>query len=298
MLLLGGPRLFSPVQDPTGCRRNILWTACRRCVNCDQKPAIVLAMQKKKSQPSTTDRSIRVQAYEHVRQMILEGELPPESLVSELAIAEKLGSSRTPVREALGQLVAEGLLEQTPNRGTTVVRFTRQDIVDLYELREALEAYAARKAALLKPQARELDQWRNVAAGMLVLRDELSSSGAAALNQEQTQRFISTDFVFHTMLMHLGGNARMVKTVNDSRVLIRIFTMGREAYTAPQLDELHKQHQEIIDAVASGDPEHAASTVSAHVQTSLQERLVAFESLERVALLRKNIPAFFQAWQP
>ncbi len=87
-------------------------------------------MKRKHSTPPAAAQSIRIQAYEHMRQMILSGELASESIVSELAIAEKLGSSRTPVREAIGQLVADGLLEQTPNRGTSVVRFNRQDIVE------------------------------------------------------------------------------------------------------------------------------------------------------------------------
>ncbi len=112
------------------------------------------------------------------------------------------------------------------------------------------------------------------------------------------QRFMSLDFAFHTMLMHLGGNTRIVKVVNDSRLLIRIFTMGREAYDISQLEELYNQHDQIIRAVASGDPDVAAKTVSEHIQISQQERLVAFESWEREALLRKNIPAFFQVWKP
>ena len=93
------------------------------------------------------DRSAREKAYVLIQQKIARGELPPGSAVSEIPLAQELGSSRTPVREALGQLVAEGLLEQTPNRGAVVVQLGRQDIIDLYELREALEVYAVGKAA-------------------------------------------------------------------------------------------------------------------------------------------------------
>ena len=252
---------------------------------------------KRKRKTSGNLGSIRIQAYEQIRRMILSGELAPESAVSEVAIAEKLGSSRTPVREAIGQLVAEGLVEQTPNRGTAVVRFNRQDIVELYELREALEAYAARKAAAVKPHASELDQWKSVTDGIIGLKDELERSGEATLQAEQMQRFMSIDFAFHTMLMHLAGNGRMVKVVNDSRLLIRIFTLGRVDYDAKQLGDLYREHQKIIEAVAGGDPDIAARTISEHIQNSRQERLSAFESWEREALLRKNMPAFFQAWK-
>lgn len=251
---------------------------------------------KRKRPTSNNHGSIRIQAYEHMRRMILSGELAPESIVSEGAIAEKLGSSRTPVREAIGQMVAEGLVEQTPNRGTTVVRFTRQDIVELYELREALEAYAARKAASFRPHPAELEQWKNATDGILALKDELERSGEQTLNPEQMQRFVAIDFAFHTMLMHLAGNGRIVKVVNDSRLLIRIFTMDREAYSAKQLVDLHREHQKIIQAIAGGTPDAAAKIISRHIQNSRQERLAAFELWEREALLRKNIPGF--DWHP
>jgi DNA-binding GntR family transcriptional regulator len=87
----------------------------------------------------TAPDSVRAKAYLHIQRKIAAGELPTGSALSELALAKGLGSSLTPIREAIGQLVAEGFLEQTPNRGAVVVQLTRQDIVELYELREALE---------------------------------------------------------------------------------------------------------------------------------------------------------------
>jgi DNA-binding GntR family transcriptional regulator len=130
---------------------------------------------KRKSQSSRAaraDRSIRTKAYEYIHGMIVSGELV-DGVISELAIAQELGSSRTPIREAIGQLLAEGLLEQTPNRGTTVVQLKRQDIVDLHELREVLECYAAGKAARLKPYPSEMEQWQKHADEILVLKGEL-----------------------------------------------------------------------------------------------------------------------------
>ena len=250
-------------------------------------------MKRKRSLAASADRSIRTRAYEHIHRMIVTGELAADSAVSELAIAQKLGSSRTPVREAIGQLVAAGLLEQTPNRGTVVVQLKRQDIIDLYELREALECYAASKAAGLKPHASELEQWQNLTDGILALKKELEHSGKPTLDSEQMQRFMACDFGFHTMLMHLAANARILKVVNDSRLLIRIFAMGRQAYDVAQLDQLYRQHSQIIRAVSDRNPELAAKLIAEHIQTSQQERLAAFEVWEREASLRKNIPAFF-----
>ena len=100
-----------------------------------------------RSRPRDQEVLMRDQAYAYIQKKILSGDLPAGGAVSELNIAKELGSSRTPIREALGQLVAEGLLEQIPNRGAVVVQFGRQDIVDLFELREALEAFAVEKVA-------------------------------------------------------------------------------------------------------------------------------------------------------
>src|SRR5262249_11400151 len=97
-------------------------------------------MAKKKSADSHgTSRSSRERAYLYIQRKIGSGELPGGGAVSELALAKEIGISRTPIRESIGQLIAEGLLEQSPNRGVVVVQMRRSDIVDLYELREALE---------------------------------------------------------------------------------------------------------------------------------------------------------------
>ena len=249
---------------------------------------------KRKSKSSLTaraDRSIRNQAYEYIHGMIVSGELA-DGVISELAIAQELGSSRTPIREAIGQLVAEGLLEQTPNRGTTVVQLKRQDIIDLYELREVLECYAASKAARLKLYSPEMEQWQKHADEILALKEELEKSGKPRLNAEQLQRFMVFDHSFHAMLMHLAANARMLKVVTDSRLLIRIFATGRPAYDVSQLDQLYRQHDQIIRAVSDQNPELATKLIAEHIRTSEQERLAAFDAWERDVAMRKNMSTF------
>src|SRR5882762_9185408 len=92
-------------------------------------------------------QSIRMKAYQLIQHKIATGELRAGTLISELAISKELGSSRTPVREAAGQLLAEGLLDLGPGGGIVVTQLSRQGIIDLYELREALEVFAVGRAA-------------------------------------------------------------------------------------------------------------------------------------------------------
>ena len=82
-----------------------------------------------------------------MRALILTGEYGPEERLIEEQLAERLGVSRTPIRQALTMLEAEGLVEITPNRGATVCSFSVEDVWDIYDLRAVLEGHAARRAA-------------------------------------------------------------------------------------------------------------------------------------------------------
>jgi len=234
--------------------------------------------------------SLRERAYVHIQRKIASGELKPETPISEVLLAKELKMSRTPIREALGQLVSEGLLEQTLNRGTLVAQFRRQDIVELYELREALEVYSARKAAQLQLRPVDLQRWQDLCDELLELKSELEQSGGAALSREQMHRFISADLNFHNMLMRLAMNERMLKVVNDTRLLIRIFGIQRPKYDAATLQRIHQQHSEIIQAVAGHDHELSTRLLTQHIRISLGERLDAYDIWEREASLQRSLP--------
>jgi DNA-binding GntR family transcriptional regulator len=237
--------------------------------------------------------SMRAKAYLYIQRKIAAGKLAAGSALSELALAKEMGSSRTPVREAIGQLVAEGFLEQTPNRGAMVVQLTRQDIVELYELREALEVYAGGKAARGRLRASELERLQELADEIPTLKAELERSGSDALNVRQMHRFATSDLGFHALLMRMAGNARILKVVNETRLLIRIFAIRRAGHRATELEEIHRQHRAILQAVADCQPERAMQLLADHIQTSRRERLDAFDHWERENSLRATMPEFF-----
>lgn len=240
-----------------------------------------------------TDKPIREKAYILIQQKIARGELQPGSAVSEVSLAQELGSSRTPIREALGQLVAEGLLEQTPNRGAIVVQLKRQDIIDLYELREALEVYAVGKVARRENSHNELERLRSLAQEIVVLRTASEQLGQSELNKKQMRQFIACDLGFHTLLVRMAANARILKLVNETRLLIRIFAMHRRSHDAPALSKIHHQHCEMLAAVSARDSERAMLVLSNHIQQSLQERLEEFDRWEHEASMRETLPVFF-----
>lgn len=251
-----------------------------------------------KSAQGGADSSIREKAYLHIQRKIASGALKAGSAVSELALAKELGSSRTPIREAMGQLVAEGLLEQTPNRGAVVIQLTRQDIVDLYELREALELYAVVKAARQPVRTPILDQLQKLADETLALKGELEQSGQKALNPLQMHRFMSSDLAFHALLMRMAANARILKIVNETRLLIRIFAMRHRGHEVAELERIYRQHCDLLRAVADQDSEQARRILSDHIQTSQRERLEEYDHWERENALREMVPAFFDVFAP
>lgn len=239
----------------------------------------------------TPKSSVRERAYLHIQRKIASGELSAGQAISELSLAKELGISRTPIREALGQLAAEGLLEQSPNRRAVVVKLTRQDTIELYELREALEVYAVGKAARQLLRRADLDKLQSLTDAILTLKDELDRSGKSGLDQEQMHRFVAYDLGFHTLLMRLATNPRILKVVNETRLLTRIFAIRRQGHTGSLLEDIHRRHSEVVRAIAEQDPQRAMRAISEHIQVSLRERLDDFDHWEIEASLRETIPA-------
>lgn len=236
--------------------------------------------------------SLRDRAYAAIQQGIAGGDLKPDAAISEVVLARELNMSRTPVREAISQLVAEGLLEQTPNRGTVVVKLQRQDVIELYELREALEVYAARKAAQLTLRTSEIERWEHYSEEIAQLSRQLKKSARKTLTAEQMRQFVNADLNFHNMLMRMSVHGRILKVLNDTRLLIRIFGIERPDYDAAMLEQIHKQHAAIVTAVKGHEAERASHLLARHIQTSLEERLQAYDSWERERSFQRNLPDF------
>jgi DNA-binding GntR family transcriptional regulator len=244
----------------------------------------------------TRDSSLQHRAYSFIQQQILAGRLPAGAALSEVSLARQIGVSRTPVREAIGQLVAEGFLERIPGRGVVVVQPTREDLIELYELREALEVYAVGKVAQQRPQPSELAVVREVCDQIRRMADQLRHSGRQRLTDAEMQAFLATDLKFHMLLLRLAGNRRIMKVVADTRLLTRIFSYRREGHDVPQLESIHRYHSRILDAVEAGDAPAAMAQLREHIRVSREERLEAYNRWEREHELRRMAPLPLEVW--
>jgi DNA-binding GntR family transcriptional regulator len=226
-------------------------------------------------------QSVRMKAYQLIQHKIASGELRAGTLLSELAISKELGSSRTPIREAAGQLLAEGLLELSPGGGLVVTQLSRQGIIDLYELREALEVFAVGRAAREGVRPADKQRLESLMDETQILIKELKSTGKPELNAEQMKRFTVADLGFHAMLIRLASNARILKVVNDTRLMIRIFAIQRSGHRRDELERIYRQHRAILQAVLNHNEDDAKRLLAEHIQASSRERLDEFDQWER-----------------
>jgi DNA-binding GntR family transcriptional regulator len=247
---------------------------------------------KNKPQKSNS-RSARERAYLCIQQKIADRKILAGNAISEVALAAELKLSRTPVHEAIRQLFGEGLLEEDSNGSIIVVRLSRQDFVELYELRAVLESHAVSKIAKRRPDAKEIERLQSLAGEIKALRNQLVKSGKKTLNDAQMRQFEMADISFHTFLMSISENTVALKFFSKVRYLIRIFAARHAGHDAEALARVHKEHLDVIHALAEGDVDKAVQAVSQHVQTSQQERLKEYAHWEREALLRNQIQDFF-----
>ena len=237
--------------------------------------------------------SAREKAYRHIQQLIANGTLEAGASISELSLAKELGSSRTPIREAMNQLAAEGMLEPGASGGMTVAQMQREDIIELYELREALEIYAVGKAASIPLRPADKDRLQFLVDDILVLKKELESAGAKELDTSQMKRFLACDLGFHALLISMTQNSRIQKLINETRLLIRIFAIQAHTHNAAKLQSIYEYHHRILDAVAEQDSARAMQAAAEHIQVSQRERLNDYDHWRREASLRKNMPEIF-----
>lgn len=196
--------------------------------------------------------SLTDQAVAAIREAVRDGTLQPGRLYSAYQIADYLGVSRSPVREALMRLAEAGLVEFERNRGFRVVLPGPRDLAEVFQLRLLLEVPAARRAA-----AR--------ASGDLVaeLRAELAGMRRAAADHAEP-RFMRHDQRLHALIIASAGNSRLVRLVDSLRDLTRLLgasTVDRSR----NLDDITQEHVPILDAIAAGDPAAAGRAMAHHV---------------------------------
>ncbi len=201
--------------------------------------------------------SLAKMAYEAIRQSILSGQWKIGELYNEKAIAADLGISRTPAREALLELAAQGLIIFLPRRGLMVNRFTRRDVDEIFELRKAIELAAVEKITLTCPPF-----------DLFEIEESLLKQRKAAKEKDYLA-FMEADRKFHTSFSELTNNRRLIAILENLRDMIHVMGAKALALEGRALIVI-EEHLAIFEAVSRGNSEEARRTMAYHLDQSTE----------------------------
>jgi DNA-binding GntR family transcriptional regulator len=204
--------------------------------------------------------------YDHLRTEIFEGRLEPGAELIEVALAEQLGVSRGPLREAIGRLAAEGLVTVSPRRGAVVRSLSKEEFLELYQVREALERMAVQLAVPRLTEARVKE---------LAALNEMMNASAA---REDIQGFFEANVAFHARLLEASGNTKLQELYRQllgqlGRYRLRSLTLRGN------LQRSVSEHAAILRAAKRGDADRAAQLMAEHIRVP-QRRAMALEEAE------------------
>jgi DNA-binding GntR family transcriptional regulator len=197
-------------------------------------------------------------AYQQVREMILEGAIPAGSTLVEARLVRLLGMSRTPVREALHRLEAEGLLAPLPRGGFSVIALGEDDLRNFYMIRACLEGLAAATAAT---QLTRVDLAR-----LEDLYDEMQIAVQAGRDEELAQ----LNREFHRTVAIASGNAPLCEILDNVKGVFERFRVNAVA-NPNRRAQAHLEHGQLIDALRDRDADKARRLAEDHVHRALKQ---------------------------
>jgi len=203
-------------------------------------------------------------AYAALLAEIRDGKLTPGDRLRETDLADRLGVSRTPVREAIRQLEADGLVTHLPRQGASVRRLDYAEVMELYDMRAVLEGTAARLAVRSASDV-ELAELRS-------LNDEIRAAGEGT-NASQLNRH------FHALLLNSAKNRFLAKSVHAMQKAMMILGPTTLAQTE-RFENAIQEHTAILDALDARDAGAAETAMRRHIEASQRTRIKAFRDAD------------------
>lgn len=210
-------------------------------------------LESQEKRGSTTDA-----VTDALREAILDGTIPPSTWLREEDLSREFVVSRTPIRESLRRLADENLVTRTANRGSVVQALTLEEILGVYMIREVLEGLAVYSAVSRMPE------------GMLneLLRVQQASNDARDDPQEVNRLHLE----FHRIIRNATGNTLLIRFLSQVENTVR--RAGANPYRDPKrLEENAAEHQVLMEAIASGNPETAREAAMFHMRKAREARV-------------------------
>ena len=224
-------------------------------------------------------------AYAHIRKRILNGEYPPGQVLMTEYLSEEIGVSRTPVREALQELRAEGLVTIQPRLGASVKKMDQKEFEELCDLRTALEGHAAGLAALRWNEA----HLREIRYALEAMRDLTDKIIAAESEEVLLSNLVREDVRFHIGIITAAQNSLLKKEILRMHLINKVVSRGKSPTTPQEITTDRRavlaSHQEIYDAIARRDSQTAERAMKQHIAE------IVGKVLNRMASSQSGSPA-------
>lgn len=232
-----------------------------------------LPLKKAKTKTRAVE-NLSARVYHQIKRLILCNQIMPGQKLHHQELSERLGVSRTPVREALTRLVQEGYVSFLPNRGFTCKEIGIQEAEELYELREALEAFAVERAI------------ENLTGSALAqLRSNVSSYGRDVQNRFTRERLVYDQDV-HLAIVRIAGNETLTNTLSHvfERIVLKRRTDG--LYDQARGVAAHQEHLKLLEAMERRDVAAAVALVRQHIQAGKKNVMADMEQRQAMRGLR------------
>jgi len=218
-------------------------------------------------------------AYQHIRKRLMSGAFPSGAMLSETTLAQEIGVSRTPVREAIAQLEREGLLDQIPRLGTFVRVMDRQEMVELYDFRIHLEGFAALEAGK-SISIEEIATLRKYCDEMMVILRNVAATGDAVPDAPLREQWMMADASFHASILQAAKNRWVAKAATDMRLMVNIFGRSLELpgrKLLPIWIRTWREHRRLTHALARHQGEKARDILAEHIRKGKEKLLEYFD---------------------
>jgi DNA-binding GntR family transcriptional regulator len=187
-----------------------------------------------------------------LRERIFSGELMPGMFLDEIQLAEQMNISRTPLREALKVLTAEGLVRHEPRRGSFVNEVTEQDLDEIFPVIALLEGRCAFEAA------------QRATDGDLAALEELHEKLARHAKAKRINEYYATNFAIHEAIIALAGNRWLAGVINDLRKIVKLARL-QQLHAPGRLEQSLSEHLAVFAALKARDPEGAEAAMRTHL---------------------------------
>jgi len=210
--------------------------------------------------------SLRDAIFNQLRQDIITGDLKPGERLREIKLAEKMGASRTPIREAIRRLEMEGLVVMVPRHGATVAGITRKQLMDVLEIRRALEELAI-ELACSRMTVAQLNELKELERDIKEQKDSTDSLALSDIDEK-----------FHEKIYQATNNPRLIQMLAELRE--QMYRYRLEYMKAmDKRNKLVTEHNRILKAIETGDVEMGKNAIRVHINSQEEEILAKIDQL-------------------